>query len=148
MRIVLQRVKEARVDVAGQCVGRIGKGILVLLGIGRGDTEADADYLLDKVIGLRIFHDEQGKMNRSLRDVEGALLVVSQFTLYGSCDRGRRPSFDEAMPVENAKCLCDYFVTRGREMGMLVETGVFQSAMEVMLVNDGPVTFVLQSSRK
>lgn len=148
MRAVLQRVKQATVDVAGECVGRIGPGILLLLGVGRGDSKAEADYLVDRVAGLRIFQDECGKMNLSLRDTGGSLLVVSQFTLYGNCTRGRRPGFEDAAPPAEAKYLVDYFVTRAREAGILVETGIFQADMEVSLVNDGPVTFVLESKQK
>jgi D-aminoacyl-tRNA deacylase len=148
MRAVLQRVREARVEVEGRVVGAISGGILVLLGVGHEDTPADCDYLVDRIIGLRMFADEQGKMNRSLRDVGGGLLVVSQFTLLADCHRGRRPSFDPAAPAPLAKSLYEYFVTRAQILGMLVETGSFQSAMDVTLVNDGPVTFVLDSSRR
>lgn len=145
MRAVLQRVLEAAVTVDGRTVGRIGPGILVLLGVAKGDIPADADYLLDRIAGLRIFPDQDGKMNRSLLDTGGALLIVSQFTLYGDCRKGRRPGFDAAAPPEIAKSLYEYFVTRARSLSMMVETGEFQTMMNVSLVNHGPVTFVLES---
>jgi D-aminoacyl-tRNA deacylase len=147
MRLVLQRVKNARVDVAGQTVGSIGSGLLILLGVTQTDREEDADYLADKVVQLRIFPDEAGRMNRSLLEARGALLVVSQFTLYGDCRKGRRPSFDHAAPPEQARALYEYFTQRLRSRDVAVETGVFQAEMEVHLVNDGPVTFLLDSKR-
>jgi D-aminoacyl-tRNA deacylase len=147
MRIVLQRVKSARVDVAGQTVGSIGSGLLILLGVTQTDREEDADYLADKVVQLRIFPDEAGRMNRSLLDARGALLVVSQFTLYGDCRKGRRPSFDHAAGAEQARALYEYFTERLRLSNVAVETGVFQAEMEVHLINDGPVTFLLDSKR-
>jgi len=126
--------------------GRIGPGLVVLLGITHGDTGAEAETLLDKIVHLRIFADEAGKMNRSLMDTGGALLVVSQFTLYGDCRKGRRPSFDAAAPAAMARELYEYFVEAARRKGVPVETGVFQAHMEVALVNDGPVTLILETS--
>lgn len=149
MRAVLQRVSQASVTVhadSGKSVsGAIGRGLLVLLGVTHADTIADADYLLDKIIQLRIFPDDAGKMNRSLVDTGGALLVVSQFTLYGDCRKGRRPGFDAAAPAAMARDLYEYFVEAARRRGVPVETGVFQAHMEVALVNDGPVTMILES---
>ena len=145
MKAVVQRVTKARVDVAGKTVGRIGRGILVLLGVEKGDAEPDADRLAEKIVGLRIFEDDAGKMNLALREIDGALLVVSQFTLAGNCAKGRRPSFDGAAPPHEANRLYEHFVAKVREMAVPVATGVFQAMMEVSLVNDGPVTFVLQS---
>ena len=147
MRIVLQRVKSARVDVAGETVGSIGAGLVILLGVTQSDNEEDAEYLADKVVQLRIFADEAGRMNRSLLDARGALLVVSQFTLYGDCRKGRRPSFDQAAGAEQARALYEYFTQRLRLRNVAVETGVFQAEMEVHLINDGPVTFLLDSKR-
>jgi D-tyrosyl-tRNA(Tyr) deacylase len=146
MRIVLQRVASARVDVNGITVGSIGPGILALLGISRGDSREDADYLLDKLLHLRIFPDEERKMNRSVMDCGGSLLVVSQFTLYGDCRKGRRPSFDQAAPPEHAQALYEHFVEAARRGPVPVQTGVFQAMMEVHLVNDGPVTILLDSA--
>lgn len=148
MRAVLQRVSEARVQVNSSTVGAIGIGILALLGIGKADTEDDADFLVAKTIELRIFPDEAGKMNRSLKDVGGSLLVVSQFTLYGDCGKGRRPSYDRAAPPGQAITLYEYFVAKARESGLSVETGVFQASMAVHLVNDGPVTLILDSPER
>lgn len=145
MRVVLQRVTRAHVEVAGETVGSIGAGLVILLGVTQRDTQEDADYLATKVIQLRIFADDEGKMNRSLLDTGGALLVVSQFTLYGDCRKGRRPSFDRAAPGEQARALYEYFVQRLKASNVKVETGVFQAEMKVSLVNDGPVTFVLES---
>jgi D-aminoacyl-tRNA deacylase len=147
MRSVIQRVKEAHVDVAGATVGSIRTGLLVLVGVTSTDTPKDADYLADKIVQLRIFPDDVRRMNRSLTDVRGELLVVSQFTLYGDCSKGRRPSFDAAAAPEQAKTLYEYFVQRLRSSNTLVETGVFQAEMEVHLINDGPVTFVLDSNK-
>jgi D-aminoacyl-tRNA deacylase len=147
MRIVLQRVKSARVDVAGESVGSIGMGILILLGVTQTDNEEDADYLADKVVQLRIFPDEAGRMNRSLLEAGGSLLVVSQFTLYGDCRKGRRPSFDHAAPPEQARALYEYFIQRLKSSNIAVETGVFQAEMEIHLINHGPVTFILDSNR-
>ena len=131
--------------VAGRTVGKIGPGLVVLLGVGKGDTETEADYLVDKIIHLRIFADDAGRMNRSITEVQGALLVVSQFTLYGDCKKGRRPSFDDAAAPDEARRLYEYFVNRLKSSNIVVETGVFQAEMEVYLVNDGPVTFILES---
>jgi len=147
MRSVIQRVKEAHVDVAGATVGSIRTGLLVLVGVTLTDTPKDADYLADKIVQLRIFPDDVRRMNKSLVDVRGELLVISQFTLYGDCTKGRRPSFDAAAPPEQAKTLYEYFVQRLRSSNTLVETGVFQAEMEVHLINDGPVTFVLDSNK-
>jgi D-aminoacyl-tRNA deacylase len=145
MRIVLQRVLEARVDVDSKTTGAIGQGLLVLLGVSKGDTEADADYLVEKTLNLRIFPDDEQRMNRSVLDVNGSLLVVSQFTLYGDCRKGRRPSFDRAAAPEPARRLYEYFCDTARARGIPVETGVFQAMMRVHLVNDGPVTLVYDS---
>jgi D-aminoacyl-tRNA deacylase len=145
MRVVLQRVTQARVAVAGDITGEIGAGLLALLGVAKNDSEADADFLVEKIVNLRIFADEDQKMNRSLLDSGGALLVVSQFTLYGDCRKGRRPSFDLAAPAEQARSLYEYFVTKAQETGIRVETGVFQASMAVSLINDGPVTLLLES---
>src|SRR5215472_2592461 len=143
MRAVIQRVSRAKVTVDGIVVGEIGLGLLVLLGVGRNDTMADADYLADKIIGLRIFEDEAGKMNLAVGEVDGGVLVVSQFTLYGDVRRGKRPSFDEAGPPERARELYEYFVNRVQQAGLLCATGRFQEMMDVELVNDGPVTILL-----
>jgi len=148
MRVVLQRVKEARVDVAGATVGSISSGLLILLGVTSSDTRQDAEYLADKIIYLRIFRDDERRMNRSILEVGGSLLVVSQFTLYGDCKKGRRPSFDMAAPPEQARQLYEYFVERLSSRNINVQTGVFQAEMEILLVNDGPVTFILDSPAK
>lgn len=148
MRIVLQRVSEASVTVEGKTAGQIGRGALLLVGVGKDDTERDADYLAEKIAHLRIFSDTAGKMNLSLLDVGGAALVVSQFTLYGDCRKGRRPGFDAAAPPELANKLYEYLAAKIRLLGVRVETGVFQASMAVKLVNDGPVTFVLESRSK
>jgi len=145
MRLVLQRVTEARVIVQECTVGSIQIGLLALLGISRNDTEADADYLLKKLMEVRIFPDEAGKMNRNVREVGGAILLVSQFTLLADCRRGRRPSFDQAASPERALALYNYFVAEARRSQVPVETGVFQADMKVFLVNDGPVTLVIDS---
>jgi D-tyrosyl-tRNA(Tyr) deacylase len=147
MKAVIQRVSRAQVRVAGQIVGEIGKGILLLLGVGKGDSHAQADSLLEKVINLRIFEDEGGKMNLSLLDVGGELMVISQFTLYADCRKGRRPSFTDAGSPEEAKTLYEYFISQARSRGLIVASGVFQALMEVELVNFGPVTILLDSSR-
>lgn len=145
MRVIVQRVRAARVEVDGQVTGAIVGGLLVFLGIRRGDTETDAEYLVEKVSTLRVFHDEKGKMNRDVREAGGGLLVVSQFTLYGDTSRGRRPSFDDAAPAAEARLLYEYFVARARQTGIPVETGVFQAMMSVHLENDGPVTLICES---
>jgi D-aminoacyl-tRNA deacylase len=147
MRAVIQRVSRAKVAVDGQIAGEIGPGLLVLLGVGAGDTREDADYLADKTIGLRIFEDGEGKMNLSVADVGGALLVVSQFTLYGDVRRGKRPSFDAAAPPQPARELYEYFVERVRVTGLRCETGRFQEMMQVDLTNEGPVTILLDSAK-
>ena len=147
MRAVVQRVSRARVTVSGEITGEIGLGLLVLLGVGAGDTRTEADYLVEKTIGLRIFEDTGGKMNLSVAEVAGALLVVSQFTLYGDARRGKRPSFDAAAPPEWARELYEYFVERVRAAGLRCETGQFQETMQVELVNEGPVTILLDSAK-
>jgi len=147
MRAVVQRVSRAKVTVAGEITGDIGQGLLVLLGVGRADTEAGANYLADKIVGLRIFEDDAGKMNRSVAEVGGAVLVVSQFTLYGDVRKGKRPSFDDAARPEMARTLYETFVSRVRESGVRCETGHFQEMMDVELVNDGPVTILLDSEK-
>jgi len=148
MKAVLQRVREAHVNVDGATVGSIGTGLVVLVGVTSTDSRQDADYLAEKIVHLRIFPDDAGKMNRSLLDASGALLVVSQFTLYGDCKKGRRPSFDAAAPADQARDLYDYFVEWLRLRNILVQTGVFQAEMQIHLVNDGPVTFILESPGK
>ena len=147
MRAVIQRVKEAHVDVDGATVGSIRTGLLVLVGVTASDTPKDAEYLADKIVHLRIFPDDVRRMNRSLIEAQAALLVISQFTLYGDCRKGRRPSFDQAAPPDQANALYQYLVERLRSSNTLVETGVFQAEMQVYLVNDGPVTFVLDSNK-
>jgi D-tyrosyl-tRNA(Tyr) deacylase len=146
MRLVIQRVTEASVAVNESTAGSIRNGLVVLLGIARSDTTADADYLVEKLLGLRIFPDEAGKMNRNVQESGGALLIVSQFTLYGDCRKGRRPSFDLAAPPEQAQRLYNYFVDCARCGPVPVETGVFQAMMRVSLVNDGPVTILLDTA--
>jgi D-tyrosyl-tRNA(Tyr) deacylase len=145
MRVVLQRVTEARVEVGGEVVGSIGRGLLALVGVAKTDTPADADYLAGKVAGLRIFPDPAGKMNRSLLEAGGALLAVAQFTLYGDCRKGRRPSFDMAAGPDRARALYNRFLNACRALNVPVENGVFQAAMAVHLVNDGPVTIICDS---
>jgi len=147
MRAVVQRVSEASVRVDGRVVGQIGRGLVVLLGVGFGDTDADADLLVDKVLHLRIFPDEAGAMNRSLLDVSGELLVVSQFTLYGDARKGRRPSFIDAAPPEEANRLYRRYAEKARGSGLRVEEGVFKAMMHVALINDGPVTILLDSRK-
>jgi D-tyrosyl-tRNA(Tyr) deacylase len=147
VRAVVQRVAEASVRVAGETVGSIGRGLVVLLGVAVGDTEAEADSLADKVLNLRVFPDDAGQMNRSVLDVSGGLLVVSQFTLLGDVRRGRRPSYVEAAPPEEADRLYQRFVARLRPSGLEVATGVFRAMMDVALVNEGPVTILLDSRK-
>jgi len=147
MRAVIQRVSRAKVTVAGEIAGEIGLGLLVLLGVGQQDNEGNADYLADKIAGLRIFEDDAGKMNRSLAEVGGAVLLVSQFTLYGDVRKGKRPSFDAAAPPQRARELYEYVVNRIRDRGLRCETGRFQEMMDVELVNAGPVTILLDSER-
>ena len=147
MRAVVQRVSRAKVTVDGVITGEIGLGLLVLLGVGHGDSEAEASYLAEKIAGLRIFEDDQGKMNRSVLDVDGSVLAVSQFTLYGDVRRGKRPSFDAAAAPEKARALYEFFVERIRAVGLRCETGHFQEMMQVELVNEGPVTILLDSGK-
>ena len=147
MRAVVQRVDSAAVEVEGAMVGSVGKGLLVLLGVEKEDTDRDLEYLLDKVAGLRIFEDEQEKMNLSVADVGGGLLVVSQFTLYGDCRKGKRPSFDKAAGAEMANVYYEKFVAGARAKGLSVCTGKFQAHMLVSLVNNGPVTILLDSKK-
>lgn len=147
MRAIVQRVDHASVTVDGQVTGRAKRGLLVLFGVAAGDTEKDLQYLVDKVCGLRIFEDEQGKMNLSVKDIGGELLVVSQFTLYGDCRKGKRPSFDKAAAPEIADAYYQQFVEKCRQQGLHVETGVFKAHMLVELVNNGPVTILLDSSK-
>jgi len=147
MKIVLQRVKEASVEVKGKAAGKIDRGVCLLVGLEKGDSEDDAQYLAKKVTELRIFPDKEEKMNLSLQDIQGEILAVSQFTLAGSVRKGRRPSFDRAEAPDKASKLFQYFVELIRERGVKVETGVFQAMMEVRLINDGPVTFILQSKK-
>jgi D-tyrosyl-tRNA(Tyr) deacylase len=147
MRAVIQRVSRAQVSVGDEVVGKIGPGLLVLLGVAKTDTQGDADYLATKILGLRIFDDENGKMNLSLDETRGSVLVVSQFTLYGDVRKGKRPSFDQAAPPQLANELYEYFVGKIRESGVICETGRFQAMMQVELVNDGPVTILLDSNR-
>ena len=147
MRAVVQRVSRAQVSVGQEVVGKIGPGLLVLLGVAKTDTQADAEYLATKIVGLRIFEDESGKMNLSLAETNGAILAISQFTLYGDVRKGRRPSFDDAAPPELARALYEYSVAKIRDSGLTCETGRFQAMMQVELVNDGPVTILLDSTR-
>jgi D-tyrosyl-tRNA(Tyr) deacylase len=147
MRAVVQRVSRAKVTINQRISGEIGLGLLVLLGVGRDDTETDATYLAEKIAGLRIFEDSEGKMNRSVHDVGGSVLAVSQFTLYGDVRRGKRPSFDAAAPPDHARQLYDSFVARIRATGLRCETGRFQEMMQVELVNEGPVTILLDSGK-
>ena len=147
MRAVIQRVKSAQVCVDGRVSGKIGKGLLVLLGVGKGDGEDDLSFLTSKIPELRIFEDNAGKFNLSLKEVGGEILVVSQFTLFGDCRRGRRPSFTEAEEPSIAKHLYERFVSKLKEQGIPVQTGEFQAKMEVHLINDGPVTLLLDSKQ-
>ena len=148
MRAVVQRVSRASVIVEGSVVGAIEAGLLVLLGVGQEDQQSDVDYLADKIVGLRIFEDADEKMNRSVVDVGGAVLAVSQFTLYGDVKRGKRPSFDSAARPERARELYEYFVNRVCALGVRCETGVFQAMMQVELVNSGPVTILIDSKKE
>ncbi len=147
MRAVVQRVSRAKVTVAGEVIGEIGKGFMVLLGVGREDAEQDADWLAEKIAGLRVFEDSEGKMNLSLADTGGSVLVVSQFTLYADCRKGRRPGFELAAPPEQAEKLYHYFVAKLREKIPKVATGKFSANMDVELVNQGPVTLLLESKK-
>ena len=148
MRAVVQRVTRARVTVADRIIGELENGLVVLLGVARDDTKDDADYLAPKIIALRIFDDAEGRMNVSVKDIGGGLLVVSQFTLYGDVRRGLRPSWSDAAPPETAEPLYDYFVESSRKLLGRVETGSFRAMMQVELVNDGPVTILLDSRRQ
>ena len=148
MRAVIQRVNEASVEVGEQVAGSIGRGLLVFVGISKTDTLRDIDWMVDKIANLRIFESEAGKMDESLLDIGGGLLLVSQFTLYGDCRKGRRPSFSDAMEADAAKSLFEQFVERARQKVSLVQTGVFQAMMQVHLVNDGPVTLIIESPSK
>jgi D-aminoacyl-tRNA deacylase len=145
VRAVIQRVSRAEVRVAGEPVGRIGPGLCVFLGIGKADGQANVDQLADKIKNLRIFEDENGKMNLSVAEVREEVLVVSQFTLYGDCRKGNRPSFSNAAPPDQAEKLYEYFVRRLRGAGLTVATGQFKARMDVTLINDGPVTFIVES---
>jgi D-tyrosyl-tRNA(Tyr) deacylase len=145
MRAVIQRVKQSLVTVENQTVGRIGNGLLVFLGVAKQDGDRDADYLADKIANLRVFEDENGKMNRSLLETSGEMLVVSQFTLLGDCRKGRRPSFINAAEPDEANALYERFVSLVRHKGISVQTGQFQTMMAVSLINDGPVTLILES---
>jgi D-tyrosyl-tRNA(Tyr) deacylase len=147
VRAVVQRVSRAKVTVDGQITGEIALGLLVLLGVGQTDTAADADYLAEKIVGLRIFEDSKGKMNLAVAEIGGAVLAVSQFTLYGDARRGKRPSFDAAAPPAAARAPYEHFVERIRAAGLRCETGRFQEMMQVELVNDGPVTILLDSTK-
>jgi len=147
MRAVVQRVSRAQVSVGEEIVGEIGPGLLVLIGVAKIDTQADANYLAAKILGLRVFEDEDGRMNRSLADAQGSVLAVSQFTLYGDVRKGKRPSFDQAAPPQVANELYEYFVDKIRDAGFVCETGRFQAMMQVELVNDGPVTILVDSKR-
>jgi D-tyrosyl-tRNA(Tyr) deacylase len=147
MRAVVQRVSRAKVTIGSEITGQIELGLLILLGVGAGDTQADADYLAQKITALRIFEDTRGKMNLSVVEVGGAILAVSQFTLYGDVRRGRRPSFDSAAPPSEARELYEYFAEKIRNAGLRCETGRFQETMQVELVNEGPVTILLDSAK-
>ena len=148
MRAVVQRVTEAKVQVADEVVGEIGRGLVVLLGVARDDSIEDGDYLVEKIVNLRIFDDEAGKMNLSLLDIEGALLVVSQFTLFGDVRRGRRPSYTDAAQPDKANQLYEHFVHRAKARQIKVQTGIFQAMMRVSLTNDGPVTILIDSKKE
>jgi D-aminoacyl-tRNA deacylase len=147
MRAVVQRVKRARVEVSGRVVGDVGHGLLVFLGVGHEDTEKQGEFLANKIAQLRIFSDDQGLMNRSVIEVEGGVLVVSQFTLWGDCQKGRRPSFIRAAPPDKARALYEHFIRHLRGMGLAAAAGEFQEMMDVHLVNDGPVTLLLDTEK-
>ena len=147
MRAVVQRTGWSEVSVNGDCVGRAAAGLTVLLGVGRADNDADVIYMVDKIANLRIFEDEAGKMNRSVLDVSGQILAISQFTLYGDCRKGRRPGFDQAAPAEQAKILYEKFVEQLRAKGIVVACGQFQAEMKVTLENQGPVTLLIDSGK-
>jgi D-tyrosyl-tRNA(Tyr) deacylase len=145
MRAVVQRVKKSSVTVENETVGKIDRGLLVLLGVAKGDDSSDADYFADKITNLRIFEDEAGKLNRSLLEIGGEMLVVSQFTLLGNCRKGRRPSFIDAAEPDMADELYEYFVHQVRQKGVSVKTGQFRARMDVSLINDGPITLIVES---
>jgi len=147
MRAVVQRVKESKVMVKGKTVGQIKRGFLILLGVGKDDTSEDCEYLSNKIVNLRIFEDPDGRFNLSLLDIEGEALVVSQFTLYGDCRKGRRPSFSDAAPPSKAKELYEKFIDTLMQKGIRVQSGIFQEMMDVYLINDGPVTLLLDSKK-
>jgi len=144
LKVVLQRVSEASVEVSNKIISSTGHGLLLLVGADRGDSEKNADFLSDRILGLRIFEDDDGKMNLSVMDIKGQLLAVSQFTLSADISKGRRPSFSTAMPPDEAKKLFDYFVGKLKDSGLCIKTGEFGAKMRVKLINDGPVTFVLE----
>ncbi len=148
MRALLQRVSRAQVSVAGEVVGAIESGFVVLLGVTHSDTPAEADWLANKIAGIRLFEDAEGKMNAALADIDGAVLVVSQFTLYGDARKGRRPSFTDAARPEHAEPLVDYFVEQLRRHGLIVATGIFGAAMDVEIHNDGPVTLMVERNNE
>jgi D-tyrosyl-tRNA(Tyr) deacylase len=148
MKVVIQRVKDSSVSVDDGLVSKIGKGILVLLGVEREDTNSDADYMVSKIVNLRIFDDTQGKMNLSVKDVDGEVMVVSQFTLLGNCRKGRRPSFVDAAEPEKAEALYEYFISRMKKSDIGVSTGKFQAKMDLNIHNDGPVTLLLDSKKR
>lgn len=145
MRLLLQRVKRAEVSIGGAEISRIGTGLCLFVGISKGDTKEDADTLAEKTINLRIFEDEAGKFNRSILEINGEILIVSEFTLYGDCSKGRRPSFNRAAPPEEAELRYNYFIQRVKDLGLKVAAGKFQEKMDVSILNDGPVTFILDS---
>ena len=145
MKTVIQRVKNAAVSVNGKTVGKIGKGICLFIGIKKGDTEQEALWLVNKITGLRIFEDTNEKMNLSIKEINGEILIISQFTLYGDCKKGKRPSFFEAAEPETAKKLYDFFIKKFEETGIHTETGIFRATMDVEIINDGPVTLIIES---
>jgi len=147
MRAVVQRVSQANVKVDGKIVGEINKGLLVFLGVGKEDDEKDLDYMIDKILGLRIFEDENGKLNLSLMDIQGELLVISQFTLYGNVKKGKRPSFTDAADPDIANKYYELFIEKAREKGVKTEHGIFGADMKVSLINDGPVTILIDSHK-
>jgi len=147
MRAVVQRVKKGSVEIEEKEIGKIEKGLVILLGVGQNDTEKDAEYLAEKIVNLRIFEDKEGKMNLSVKDINGQILIISQFTLYGDCKKGRRPSFISAALPDKAVKLYDYFVKSIKNYGLKIETGEFQAMMLVKIYNDGPVTILLDSEK-
>ena len=147
MRAIIQRVKHAGVEIDGKINGKIDEGLLIFLGVGKGDSEKDLEYIADKTLTLRIFEDENGKMNKCISDINGEILVISQFTLYGDCRKGRRPSFDGAMPPKEAEMMYEKFVDYIKNSGLKIETGMFGADMKVDLLNDGPVTMILDSTK-